>query len=130
MDSDPKITCKYEYAMTCGKPVHTWSAVFGLGGVHLHIHDSGKNAKYGRYHGGIEIHRRTPPEHCRFDAPDHDNCWLIKGPCWHDGSSLQVDEFWLPFWLTSPHDHDRMFAAISKQLLDWFADDMGDGDDE
>lgn len=38
--------------------------------------------------GGVEIHR-TPAE---GETPDNDDCWILKGPCCHDGSSLYASE--------------------------------------
>ena len=90
---------KYELTFLGGKPRHTYSVVGAPGGVHLHITDYGDEwvEEYGyRYSGGIEIHYRQPPEYMRDDAPSHDNCWLLNAPCWHDGSSLQVTEYWAP----------------------------------
>ncbi len=110
-----KWRAKYEYQVQFGNPVHTWSIVGPASGLHLYITDQGKEyaEKYGdRYSGGIETHYRSPPAYMADDAPSHDNCWLLCCPCWHDGSSLQVTEFWIPFWQSNPNDHDRMFLAL------------------
>lgn len=112
----PKYRSKYEYSCPFGRPRHVWSSVGAQGAMHLHISDCGEEheRKYGeRYSGGIEIHYRTPPSN---RAPDHDQCWLLKGPCWHDGSSLAATEHWIPLWLASPEDHDRMFHLLEAEL--------------
>lgn len=58
------------------------------------------------------MHYRTPPESMRDDPPSSDVCWLLHCPCWHDGSSLAVEEKWIPLWLTRPNDHDEMFLDL------------------
>lgn len=39
---------------------------------------------------GIEYHFRTPPEYRAGTLAYHEDCWLIGGPCWHDGSSVDA----------------------------------------
>ncbi len=110
---------KYTYERRFGSPLHIWSAVGAKGGIHLHItdHDAEHEQKYGvRYSGGVEEHRRSPPDYKRTDAPDHDECWLLKCPCWCDGSSLYATETALPFWLVEPHNHDRMFDWLKAEM--------------
>lgn len=43
--------------------------------------------------GGVEEHRKEPADYQRGDRPSHDVCFLLDGPCWHDGSSLYADTF-------------------------------------
>lgn len=113
--------CKYEYTNEFGTVRHIWSVYGARMGVHLHISDLGEEraAKYAdgrRYSGGIELHYRTPPDYMRDQAPASKACWLIGGPCWHDGSSLQADERWIPLWQSAPHDHERMFLMLQCEL--------------
>jgi len=112
-----KFRNKYTYEIQFGKPLHMWTSVTQLGGMHLHIRDGGENAKYERYTGGIEMHYRSPPAYKEGEPPSHDDCFLLHQPCWHDGSSLQASEFWIPFWAEAPNDHDRMFSAINTSLV-------------
>jgi len=114
-----KYRCSYEYSQKWGKPQHVWTCIGAHGALHLHIHDA-QCDKYGRYSGGIEIHYRTPPEHMADDAPSSDDCWLLKCPCWHDGSSLQATEDWIPFWLADPHDHDGIFKRLESEMSQRF----------
>jgi hypothetical protein len=109
-----KYKFKYEYTNDFGTPRHTWSLVGAKGGLHLHISEL-KTAQFEdeKYSGGIEIHYRYPPEYRENDAPSHNNCWLLGCPCWHDGSSLQVSEIWIPLWKVDKHDHDRMFGLLA-----------------
>lgn len=50
-----------------------------------------------RRFGGVEMHKKTPFEHSN-EKPDHDNCWLLGCPCWHDGFSLYASEVAIPKW--------------------------------
>lgn len=113
-----KHRCKYEYTNLFSQ-VHKWSVISARLAVHLHI----RTLKYRpgsdiprEPHGGIEFHSRSPWPSSPDSAPDHDQCWLLKGPCWHDGSSLQASEYWIPRWQRDPNDHEGMFAALAAEL--------------
>jgi hypothetical protein len=49
------------------------------------------------WYGGIEIHYRTPPDYMS-GAPSHHDCPYTGSICWHDGSSLQAENNWIPLW--------------------------------
>ena len=93
---------KYELSFPFGQPRHVWSIVGAAGGIHLHITDYGDPRDCGgtRYQGGVEVHWRHPPPSLAGDPPSHDQCWLLGCPCWHDGSSLQASERYIPVWET------------------------------
>lgn len=119
----PKFRCQYIFETRWGKPNHTWTALGAQGALHLHITDNGEEhaQKYGdRYIGGIEVHYRTPPEYMADDPPSQDECWLLKCPCWHDGSSLQASEIWIPRWLSDPDDHVSMFEYLTRDAVGRF----------
>lgn len=115
-----KYRCKYEFTIDL-YPRHTWSLVGRHLGIHLHIGDlSNRLSKDpdGGLSGGIEFHFRAPPEHMGDEAPSQDHCWLLKAPCWHDGSSLQASEVWIPQWLELrgvPDEHERMFELLEAE---------------
>lgn len=72
-----------------------------LGGVHFWCEPTLEFAQkhYGeRYMGGVETHWRNKPGWALRDTPDREDCWLLNGPCWHDGSSLYATEFAIPAW--------------------------------
>jgi len=110
-----KYICKYEYRRQHGSANHLWSLVGEKGGVHLsiHAHDNGK------YYGGIETHFRVPPKYLADQPPTHEDCWLLHSVCWHDGSSNQAEEKWIPLWKAFGCDHDTMFEELAK-----YADDV------
>ena len=123
MPREQQFRCQYIYELRFGNPQHTWTVLGAKGAVHLHITDYGEKheAKYGgRYQGGIEIHYRHPPEYMAEEPPSQDECWLLKCPCWHDGSSLQASEVWIPTWRASPHDHDGMFEMLKHDARQRF----------
>jgi len=115
---------KYIYNNNYGRPQHIWTVIHGQGAIHLHINDMGQEYadKYriDRYSGGLEIHYRKPPLYMKNDAPSQDECWILKCPCWHNGSSLEASEIWIPQWLNDQHDHDRMLASLEQYATDQF----------
>ena len=110
-----KYRCEYKYAKPYTRKEHQWIVEGPRMGVHLHISDAGEDEKCVRYHGGIELHYRTPPDHMAEKLPIH-NCHVLGGVCWHDGSSLQVSDYWIPMWRESPDDHERMFKMLIADI--------------
>lgn len=110
---------RYEYQARFGTPRHDWVCIGARGAIHLHI--SGPHGFDGRenWSTGLEMHSRTPPEYMQDDAP-HDDCWVLKCPCWHDGTSLYAEEFYLPRWMASPHDHGGMFRLLEGEYRERF----------
>lgn len=117
-----KYRSKYEFSMQFGHAYHVWSVVARHIGMHLHICDYGETdeKKLGeRYSGGIEIHYRQPPDYMKDEAPSNDNCWLLKAPCWHDGSSMQVTDTWIPRWrglVGRPDEHVQMLEFLEYEV--------------
>ena len=113
-----RFTKRYEYHIRFGHPRHIWIVVGARIAVHLWIDDMNKEGDhYPRYSGGIELHHRAPPHYMKDDAPAQPHCDILDGPCWHDGSSLQAEEHWIPMWKAMPHDHDAMLAALERELI-------------
>ena len=109
-----KYECEYKYTNRF-YPEHMWKVVSARMGIHLHITDLGEKNTAMRYSGGIECHWRSPPDHMKDEVP-HKNCWVLGGVCWHDGSSMQATEHWIPLWLLAPNDHDEMFRLLQNAL--------------
>lgn len=87
-----------------------WSVLGPDCGIHLSL----KMTPFDKWVGGIEFHRGFMVPGDR--APDHINCWLIGRPCWHDGSSLQVEERWIPLWEANIGDHEMMLTQLLGEL--------------
>lgn len=126
-----RITKRYEvtYCEIFGIQ-HMWIVIGGTMAKHLWIRQSVHAMKDDydgeRYLGGVETHWRSPPEHARFSAPDHNNCRILGAPCWHDGTSLWASEKWIPQWECSPHDH----KGILDELEYYLKKDMGALEDD
>jgi len=115
--------CKYEFTLRFDNPFHVYSVLGALGGLSFHVTDRGeKEAEeaFGRYSGGLEAHYRTPPDYMSERPPSHDECWLLCAPCWHDGTSLYASETIIPYWLTAPDDHVRMFKFLEQEANERF----------
>ncbi len=111
-----KYKSEYRYNHEFGHARHMWVVIARHLAMHLHIVDLGEEAGADRYSGGIELHWREPPDHMGDQAPDHSPCSILNAPCWHDGSSLQAAERWIPLWLTARYDHDRMFRLLEAEI--------------
>lgn len=107
---------KFEFITTTPLGDHqdrTWTCVGNEFALHIRITDTKReDCVFGRYYGGLEIHYRAPPDYMRDAEPSHKECWLLKAPCWHDGSSLCASETIIPFWLLEPENNERMFGFL------------------
>ena len=109
---------------------HTWSLVNDNGGVHIW----GRVIKYtgfaDEWLGGVECHWPKPPEGYGSwfgDEPTQKHCWLLDGPCWHDGTSLYFSERVAPMlpgvWRDDPNEMTAtIHARIFYELLSWHRD--------
>lgn len=80
---------------------HKWNFVVvgDAGAIHFWIRpvfDDDGEIEFHDLSGGIEMHSNTPPSWSEGKLPDNEKCWATGKPCWHDGSSLQAEEFWIP----------------------------------
>ena len=102
---------KYEFYPDTER--HVWSVVDERGGLHLWI----QRAYYDHsYFGGFEGHYREPPEYRADTPPDNERCWLLDTPCWHDGSSLWAEEYWIPLWQETDGNHDGIFVRMVHEM--------------
>ena len=74
--------------------------------------------------GGIEVHWSNCPPWATDRGPDHEHCWVLDGPCWHDGSSLQAEEIWIPRWLYDPSDHEGILNLLWGRLMSQIEGDL------
>src|SRR5262245_5119155 len=75
---------------------HIYSVVGKFAGLHFWVEYISSRHLL----GGVEIHYRQPPSYMLDDPPSNEHCWLLGGPCWHDGSSLRASEEFIPVWLS------------------------------
>lgn len=76
-------------------------------------------------YGGVEVHWRQKPEWASSDEPDRDDCWLLGGPCWHDGSSLYAEEVAIPKWelCNDLDDMESFWLFLEREYRDRFEKD-------
>lgn len=111
----PQFRTKYEYTRPHSAARHDWFVIGARGAVHLWITESPPGDLRHTYSAGLEMHYRSPPNYMADMAPSQDQCWVLKCPCWHDGSSLYAVERYLPIWKADPHNHDKMFQILQQE---------------
>lgn len=78
----------YKWSKPFGYVHHWWEVRSEYGGVHFHV-TIVPDAAMGPS-AGLEFHRIVGS-----GAPDHINCFLTGGRCWHDGTSMYAtDNLW------------------------------------
>lgn len=109
---------KYTWAKPFNSVRHQWELVGRHGGLHFHasITDG-----YG-VTAGLEVHYLTPPDYMRNDPPSQLPCWLLKCPCWHDGTSLYASETLWPMVepMLRSGDHDTIFRILEREADERF----------
>ena len=78
------------------------------GGMHFHVRLSDHSDC------GIERHGRRAIGSNTTAEPTHTYCWLLEGPCWHDGSTLVAREYWLPTFIACNETGD--FEPLWRKL--------------
>lgn len=106
---------QYRYRYTAGLFVGTWRHMFiaigAHGAVHFHTachHYDNKD----NWSSGLEFHWRVPPPGMQNQPPSHDQCEILKCPCWHDGTSLYADEHYLPMFIRG--DAGAIFRSLAS----------------
>lgn len=106
---------KYTWAKPFMSVRHQWELVGPDGGLHFHVSlTPGYDPSC-----GLEIHKTSKQ---RDEAPSQINCWLVGGPCWHDGTSLYASEHLWPLiqaYLRTG-DHDMIFSILEREADDRF----------
>lgn len=99
---------KYTWSKPWGTAKHHWEVVGPQGAIHFHATGYTDHG----YSCGLEMHQLRGS-----GAPDHVNCPLTGGRCWHDGTSLYADEYLWP--LIEPYlkhnDHDTIFKILEEE---------------
>lgn len=114
-----KLELKYEELERDGAPVRVFSAVCPQAGMHFWVQDTDDAARRilgQRHFGGLEIHYRKPTGYRQNEPPDNEDCWLLGGPCWHDGSSLAAEEIWIPKWRSYIDRPELVLCDLAYEL--------------
>lgn len=114
-DLSRKYRYKYTATLFAGKWRHDYQIIGRHGGMNFHVDDFGESNKHfpQRYSAGLEIHYREPPAYMDDQPPSHDMCWLLRCPCWHDGTTAYAEEALLP--LFDGVNHERLFAKLALE---------------
>lgn len=108
---------------------HMWTLVGPKGAVHAWAEPASGTIREllgEAYYGGIEIH--SPKRIYGDGEPNHKDCWLLKGPCWHDGSSLQFSECIEPFISNAELPfrdgvHEYIYSILHRYYQSHFVED-------
>jgi len=119
---------EYKWAKSFGSVRHQWSLIGPKGGLHFHINE---NKDFGDS-GGLEFHSFEPLEHQKKDPPSHLDCWLLKGRCWHDGTSLYATETLWPMIkpMLRNGDHETIFKFLEREADNRFQFEDVNGEDQ
>lgn len=104
---------KYTWSKPFGSARHCWEVVGAKGAIHFH-------ATFFSNYGvscGLEIHSLIAK-----GAPDHIDCPLTGGRCWHDGTSLYAQEHLWPVieLYLCKGEHDKIFLMLEREANERF----------
>lgn len=110
---------KYTWSNPFGSPRHMWEVVGPKGGIHF---TASLTPGY-EPSCGLEFHHSPLARYRCDEAPDHTNCFLIGGPCWHDGTSLYASETIWPAVepMLRAGDHEAVFRILEREYDRHFA---------
>lgn len=112
---------KYTLHYSFGWMRHDWRLVGPNGGINFHIQIADEE----RYEpsAGLEFHHLSGE-----GAPDHVDCELTGGRCWHDGTSLYATESVWPQVKAhlAANDHKSIFKTLEFEYKRHFNPPTGD----
>lgn len=79
--------------------------------------------------GGVEAHynETSRPSYMANKPPDYTDCHMNGGRCWHEGTSLWADEYWIPKVL---HRGDEaIFEELEKHYENKLSPEQPDTED-
>lgn len=104
---------KYTYTNHFGSPTHEWELIGPIGAVSFRASlTPGYDPSC-----GLEFHHTEAAHYRCEEAPDHVNCPLTGGRCWHDGTSLYATETVWPLikaYLRSG-EHEQVFRLLEYE---------------
>ena len=112
---------KYTWSKPFASIRHNWEFVGPIGAVNFHVSIiDGYEPSC-----GLEFHHTDVCSCAKSSAPDHVNCPLTGGRCWHDGTSLYASEHVWPIvssYLRSGN-HDAIFSYLEGEANEHFKGD-------
>lgn len=115
---------KYTWSKPFTSVRHNWEIIGPGVGVNFHVSVS-ETPDYPDG-AGLELHSGKPTGDC---APSQTDCWLLKTPCWHDGTSLYASEHLWPRIrdYLSVGDHETIFRILEREGNDRFFSPKDEG---
>jgi len=113
--------CKFTKEWYVTDWVYRWEVVGALGGAHLHIHPYTDIQGVVSYSAGLEAHFIRPPASRAGEAPNYLDCAVVKGWCWHDGTSMYASDHFVPLFVAKVDD-EEIFQEIARWAADVFED--------
>jgi hypothetical protein len=106
---------KYTLDYSFGTMRHDWRLVGPNGGLNFHIGISEDDRWQPT--AGLEFHHLNGE-----GAPDHINCHLTGGRCWHEGTSLYATESVWPAVKSylATGDHKKIFEILQGEYTSHF----------
>lgn len=122
---------EYKYDFQQGdRPCHMWTLKGPKGGVHVWARPNDPEwiAKWGEHFmGGVERHSPVPIYDWNdAEKPDHADCFLLGGPCWHDGTSLYFSERIEPMIRGDQPFTEWTHKFVNNILLDFYESHFGE----
>lgn len=103
---------------------HTWWLRGPKGGVHLWgtflLNDERSSSWMDNPYGGVEVHRPHKSYDFQPDEPPIEDCWLIGGPCWPDGTSLYFSEHIKPLLEGYRDTPRKMDSFVNSEMFDFY----------
>lgn len=78
------------------------------------------------FYGGVEIHHRVTPRYRRGEDPDHTDCELLGGVCWHNGSSLYFQRSIAPFLSRNGPGSEMSKSLVYSNLLMFYKENFNE----
>lgn len=120
-----------------GEPQHNWWIKGPKGGVHIWARIAKLSGYPNEWIGGVECHWANCPDNSGWfnpEEPSQADCWLLKGPCWHDGSSLYFRERIAPRFPYPDseyrNDASRFPLALIEHVMRQWYDEKIEGKDQ
>ena len=96
----------YKWSKPFSAVYHNWELRSVHGGIQFHVTMSSESTSC-----GLEMHSVYP---IGDRAPDHINCPITGGRCWHDGASMYANDHLWP--LIEPYLKDGFHETIFRIL--------------
>jgi hypothetical protein len=117
-----KYTKKFTKTWSLDDWEYRWEILGAHGGAHLSIRPYKTSSGVVEHSAGLEMHYRRPPKYMGDCAPSYARCFLLEAPCWHDGTSMYAQDFFVPLFLARAED------LIFSGMIHWCDERLKDAE--